>query len=181
MSVKNEREEAEVRRLFADADTLLEVAGSIEAGHPDEAAAVRGVMHNALVAAHPVRISIAASILGMDEKTVRAWTNEGVLSAEGHSPLGVGPERLYEVVRLVRELRAAGRDRNLLKSVWYRLHDEALLDRADLIESLEQMRTGQTVPDSVYLAEFEQREQKRAESQKSKTGRVKRKMAPMSV
>lgn len=169
MSLHNEREEAEVRRLFDAADTLLGVAGNIEAKHPDEAAAVRAVVHNALVAAHPVRISIAASLLGMGEKTVRAWTTEGVLTAEGHSPLGVGPERLYEVVQLVRDLRAAGRDRNLLESVWYRLHDEALLDRADLIESLEQMRTGQTVPGSVYLAEFEQRERARAGSRKSMT------------
>ena len=181
MSPKTEHEEAEIRGLFANTDTLLRVAGIIESEHPDEAAAVREAAHNALAAAHPVRISIAASLLGMDEKTVRAWTREGVLTAEGHSPLGVGPERLYEVLQLVQDLRAAGRDRKLLESVWYRLQDEALLDRADLIESLEQMRTGQTVSDSVYLAEYEQREKVRAESQKSNSGRVKQKKAPTSV
>jgi hypothetical protein len=29
----------------------------------------------------PVRVSVAANVLVLDEKTVRAWANEGVLSA----------------------------------------------------------------------------------------------------
>ena len=43
---------------------------------------------------------------------------------------------------LIRELRAAGMDRDLLDEVWHRLNDDALTDRDDFTESLTQMRRG---------------------------------------
>ena len=43
---------------------------------------------------------------------------------------------------IVQELRALGKDRDLLDEVWRRLSDAALLDRRDLGESIEQMRQG---------------------------------------
>ena len=42
-----------------------------------------------------------------------------------------------------RDLRALGRDRDLLDAVWRRLSDAALLERPDLGESIEQMRRGE--------------------------------------
>lgn len=50
---------------------------------------------------------------------------------------------LHEVLHLVRNFRRAGRTKGLLDAVWYRLSDRALLERADLVESLEQMRRGE--------------------------------------
>ncbi|MGH3196558.1 MAG: hypothetical protein ACRDPY_47170 [Streptosporangiaceae bacterium] len=47
---------------------------------------------------------------------------------------------VHAVSHLVRELRAAGQDRDLLDQVWRRLEDAALLDRDDLRDSLNQMR-----------------------------------------
>jgi hypothetical protein len=83
-------------------------------------------------------------LLDLSDKTVRAWTDEGVLKATGHGPnLTLDPLRVHEVMHLVRDLRAAGHDRNLLDAVWYRLSDQALLDREDLRESVEQMRRGE--------------------------------------
>jgi hypothetical protein len=43
------------------------------------------------------------------------------------------------------EIRADGLDRDLLEHVWHRLEDRAVLDRADLWESIEQMRHGGVV------------------------------------
>jgi hypothetical protein len=51
-------------------------------------------------------------------------------------------ERLHTVLRLLNELRAAGQDRDFREMLWNRLQDEALLDRADLAESLSQMNAG---------------------------------------
>jgi hypothetical protein len=50
---------------------------------------------------------------------------------------------VHAVSHLVSELRAAGQDGDLLDQVWRRLEDAALLDRADLRESLDQMRRGE--------------------------------------
>jgi len=50
---------------------------------------------------------------------------------------------VHAVSHLVSELRAAGQDRDLLDQVWRRLEDAALLDRADLRESADQMRRGE--------------------------------------
>jgi hypothetical protein len=73
---------------------------------------------------------IAAKILALSEKTVRAWAAAGLLTAGQRSP------------RLLAEIRADGLERDLLEHVWHRLEDRALLDRADLRESIEELRAG---------------------------------------
>jgi hypothetical protein len=55
-------------------------------------------------------------------------------------------ERLHKVLHFVRELRERGQERGLLTSLWQRLQDEALIDREDLQDSLEQMRAGRATP-----------------------------------
>ncbi len=50
---------------------------------------------------------------------------------------------VHVVSHILRDLRAAGRDRDLLEEVWRRLNDAALLDRDDLRESFGQMRRGE--------------------------------------
>jgi len=54
----------------------------------------------------------------------------------------LGAERLHTVLRFLDDLRAAGQDRDFRDNLWNRLQDEALLDRADLAESLSQMNAG---------------------------------------
>lgn len=102
------------------------------------------VVEDTLASTPPVRPRIAASILGLTEKTVRSWVDEGVLASTTKSPrLLLDATRLHEVLHLVRDLRAAGKKRGLLDEVYRRLTDSALLDREDLAESLEQMRRGE--------------------------------------
>jgi hypothetical protein len=49
------------------------------------------------------------------------------------------------VGRMLRELRAEGLERDLLQHVWRRLEDQALLDREDLRESIDQLLHGDVV------------------------------------
>ncbi len=93
----------------------------------------------------PVRVEIAARLLGVSDKTVRAWVKAGLLHTAQEEPrLLLDPVRLHEVVHLAEDLRAAGKkNRELLDHIWYRLNDELWLDNADLMESLGQMARGE--------------------------------------
>jgi len=95
--------------------------------------------------AQPLRPRIAAELLGLSEKTVRTWVDEGVLApaADPSSRLLLDPKQLYLVLRVVTELRAAGQNRDLLDEVYHRLVDETWLTRSDLTESLKQMARGE--------------------------------------
>jgi DNA-binding transcriptional MerR regulator len=91
-----------------------------------------------------IRPVIAAKLLGLSEKTVRAWAEQGVLTIAQRMPrLLLDVQSVHVVTHILRDLRAAGKDRDLLDEVWRRLSDSALLDRADLRESIEQMRRGE--------------------------------------
>jgi hypothetical protein len=138
-----EHEEAQVRELFERVDTVVVVAAVIEGDHPGEAERLFRVSRDALSHAPPVRVPIAAKLLLVSDKTVRAWVSEGVLTSHiQHPRLLLDIERLHTVLQFVRELRERGQERDLLTSLWQRLQDEALLDREDLEDSLEQMRAG---------------------------------------
>jgi DNA-binding transcriptional MerR regulator len=142
-----EREEVQVRELFDRVDAVVGVAHVIENDHSGEAEKLLEVSRAALDQAAPVRVPIAARLLGVSDKTVRAWVNEGVLTSQTQHPrLLLDAERLHAILQFVRELRARGRDRDLLTILWQRLQDQALLDRDDLTESLEQMRAGRVAP-----------------------------------
>lgn len=147
MSSTIEQEEVQVRELFQRIDAVLQVAHAIQGDHPDEAWKLCAVSRNALAYAAPVRVPIAAKVLLVSDKTVRAWVSEGLLTPRSQRPrLLLDTERLYKVFQFVHELRARGQNRDLLTSLWQRLEDEALLARDDLADSLEQMRAGRATP-----------------------------------
>lgn len=142
-----EREETAVRDLFARVDEVLDVASSIQDVRPQEAARLVLVSHGALSSADPVRVPIAARILLVSDKTVRAWVEDGLLKPRAVQPrLLLDAERLHTVLRFLADLRAAGQDRDFRDNLWNRLRDEALLDRDDLAESLSQQNAGNVRP-----------------------------------
>jgi hypothetical protein len=142
-----DREEEQIRELFKRLDEVAEVAHAIEEDHPDQAAKLLAVSRSALFFAAPVRVPIAARLLMVSDKTVRAWVEEGVLTPRTQRPrLLLDPERLHEVVQFVHDLRSRGQDRDLLRSLWQRLEDEALLDRDDIAEGIEEMHSGDVTP-----------------------------------
>jgi hypothetical protein len=137
---------AEVRQAqqLLDGVALLERA----AGELDEASPTRVELlefaARELREAPAVRVSVAAQLLGLDAKTVRAWASEGVLhrvETTGHQRLDLG--RIHEVWSLVRQLREAGKQRGLLDEVYRRLQDDALLNSPEFNEGWEQYLRGE--------------------------------------
>ncbi len=103
------------------------------------------VVRQELAASPPVRPVAAARILKLSEKTVRNWVDEGVLrpAKTPATRLLIDTNALHEVSHIVKEVRAAGKTRALLDEVYRRLVDATWLEREDLRESLQQMRSGE--------------------------------------
>jgi DNA-binding transcriptional MerR regulator len=154
-----EREETAVRDLFARVDEVLDVAHSIEVERPRDAARLVHASHGALSAAEPVRVPVAAKILLVSDKTIRAWAEDGLLTPREVRPrLLIDAERLHTVLHFLSDLRAAGQDRDFREMLWNRLQDEALLDRTEMAESLSQMNAGNVLP---ALTSGEERQERR--------------------
>jgi DNA-binding transcriptional MerR regulator len=136
-------EERRIRGLFERVEAVEDVARTLPEDD-ERRAKLLEVSSAALADEGTIRPVIAARLLGLSEKTVRAWTSQGVIAAAQRSPrLLLDLQSVHEVSHIVRELRAHGRDRELLDEVWRRLSDAALLERADLRESIEQMQRGE--------------------------------------
>jgi hypothetical protein len=145
MPVSVAAEEQRIRSLFERVEVIEEVAGTLPE-HDDRRARLLAVSRDALAEEGTVRPVIAAKILGLSEKTVRAWASAGLLSARQKSPrLLLDVPSVHEISHILRALRADGLDRDLLEHVWHRLEDRALLDRADLRESIGQLGRGEFV------------------------------------
>jgi hypothetical protein len=136
-------EESRIRSLFERVEAVEEVARSL--GTDDERRAKLLAVSNATLADEgTVRPVIAARLLGLSEKTVRAWAARGMLTVTQRSPrLLLDVHSVHAISHIIRELRSAGKDRDLLDEVWRHLSDAALLERDDFSESLKQMRRGE--------------------------------------
>jgi hypothetical protein len=136
-------EESRIRSLFERVEAVEEVARTL--GDDDERRAKLLAVTNATLADEgTIRPVIAARLLGLSEKTVRAWAAHGVLAVAQRSPrLLLDVRSVHEISHVIRELRSLGKDRDLLDEVWRRLSDTALLTHDDLRESIEQMRRGE--------------------------------------
>jgi len=136
-------EEKRVRDLFERVETVEDVANTLPEDD-ERRARLLAVSNAALADEATIRPVIAAKLLGLSEKTLRAWATQGVLTVARRSPrLLLDVQGVHAISHLIRELRAVGKDRDLLDEVWRRLSDETLLEREDLRESLDQMRRGE--------------------------------------
>jgi hypothetical protein len=136
-------EEHRIRSLFDRVEAVEDVARTLP--EDDERRAKLLAVSNATLADEgTIRPVIAARLLGLSEKTIRAWAKQGVLIVAQRNPrLLLDLQSVHEVRHVVQDLRALGKDRDLLDGVWRRLSDAALLDRPDLGESIHQMRQGE--------------------------------------
>lgn len=126
-------------------EVIEEVAGALPEGD-ERRAKLPAVSRDALADEGSVRPVIAAKLLGLSEKTVRAWAAAGLLSTQQQSPrLLLDVPSVHSVSHILQAVRAEGIDRDLLDHVWHRLEDQALLDSIDLQESIDQLRRGETV------------------------------------
>jgi DNA-binding transcriptional MerR regulator len=136
-------EERRIRSLLARVETVEDVARTLPEDD-DRRTRLLEVSNAALAQESTVRPVIAARLLGLSEKTIRAWVSAGVITAAQRTPrLLLDLQSVHEVSHILRELREHGKDRDLLDEVWRRLNDASLLTRADLQESIEQMRRGE--------------------------------------
>jgi hypothetical protein len=136
-------EEQRIRSLFERVEELEDVASSF-AEDDERRGRLLGVSNATLAEEATIRPVIAAKLLGLSEKTVRDWADQGVLVVSRRTPrLLLDVISVHEVSHLIRELRAAGKERDLLDEIWHRLNDGALADRDDFGESLTQMRRRQ--------------------------------------
>jgi DNA-binding transcriptional MerR regulator len=136
-------EERRIRSLLDRVEAVEDVARTLPEDD-ERRARLLDVSNAALQDEGTIRPVIAARLLGLSEKTIRAWASEGVLATAQRTPrLLLDLRSVHEISHIVRELREHGRDRDLLDEVWRRLNDAALLERADLQESIAQMHRGQ--------------------------------------
>lgn len=143
MSVMQERET--LKALLDDVAKLQAVAESLPNGD-ERARTLESVASRWLASAPGMRTSIAASLLGLSEPTVRAWARRGILAIRSRKPrLLLDAASVLEVRELIADLRQAGQSRGLLETVYNRLADEQQLADPELAESLEQMRRGEYV------------------------------------
>lgn len=136
-----EQEAQRTREFLALVEAIEEVAATMDE-RDERRQKLHAVVAGSLRASPPIRPGVAALLLSLSERTVRAWTQEGVLrEATTDSPrLLLDPERFHEVLHLVTNLREAGRTTGLLDEVYRRLVDATWLHRDDLVDSVAQMR-----------------------------------------
>jgi len=114
-------EEKRLRGLFGRVEAIEDVARTLPEDD-ERRAKLLAVSDSILAEEGIVRPVIAARLLGLSEKTVRAWAAAGVLTIVRHSPrLLLDVRSVHTVSHLVSELRAAGQHRDLLDQVWRRL------------------------------------------------------------
>jgi hypothetical protein len=136
-------EERRVRSLFDRVEAVEDIARTLPEDDERRATLLQ-VSHAALADEGTIRPVIAARLLGLSEKTVRAWAAQGALTVSQRTPrLLLDVQSVHVISHIVRDLRALGKDRDLLDEVWRRLSDAALLERPDFSESLGQMRRGE--------------------------------------
>lgn len=130
--------------LMERVETLESVARSLPEQDERRSRLLR-LVEKDLATAAPLRPRVAAELLGLSEKTVRAWLVEGaLLAADTSSPrLLLDVKRVHNVLHLVKDLREAGATSGLLDEVHRRLVDASWLDRTDLAESFEQKQRGE--------------------------------------
>jgi hypothetical protein len=90
----------------------------------------------------PVPVSLAASLLGVSERTVRNWIEAGILEVTSTRPSVLAFKSVAEVRRELQRLRREGADANVRRALLHRIEDRATLDQPRLQQSIEQMRSG---------------------------------------
>ena len=105
--------------LFNRIDDLDEVAYSFPEAD-DRCDRLRQLANATLAEEAPIRPTVAAALLGVDEQIVREWGISGVLIVATRRPrLAFDVTSVYEISRLIRDLRELDRDQ--LDEMWHQL------------------------------------------------------------
>jgi DNA-binding transcriptional MerR regulator len=94
-----------------------------------------------------VRVSVAAKMLGLSERTTRDWLADGPLDpVSGAKPARVSTASLAVVLPAVEKLRELGQDRELLRALVDRLEDQRIRSHPRIRKSLKEMHRGEYEP-----------------------------------
>lgn len=94
-----------------------------------------------------VRVSVAAKMLGLSERTTRDWLADGPLDpVPGAKPARVSTASLATVLPAVAKLRELGQDRELLRALIDKLEADRILSSPRVKKSLEEFRRGEHQP-----------------------------------
>ncbi len=138
-------EEQRIRSLLGRVEEVEDVANSLPKGD-ERRTRLLNVTNATLAEEATIRPTIAAKLLGLDEKTVRAWAEQGVLTIAQRRPrLLLDLMSVHDMSHRIQQLREAGKHQGLLGEIWRQLNDQALIESDDFQESLAQMRNGEGV------------------------------------
>jgi hypothetical protein len=133
-------EETRIRKLLQRVDTIEHVANSLDP-RDDRRGELLEVSQGILDDGDPVRPVIAAKLLQISEKTVRAWAEADILRPTSQEPrLLLDPASVHRIGQLLDQLREAGKNRDLLDEVWRRINDQAITEPDHYQEGFGQMR-----------------------------------------
>jgi DNA-binding transcriptional MerR regulator len=136
-------EEQRIRSLLDRVEAVEGVAFTLPEDD-ERRAKLLAVSNSELADEGTIRPVIAAKLLGLSEKTIRAWASQDVIAVSQRTPrLLLDLQSVHRISHILRELREHRQDRDLLDEVWRRLNDSALLEREDLQESIGQMHQGE--------------------------------------
>jgi len=114
-------EEKRIRSLFDRVETVEDVTRTLPEGD-ERRARLLEVSSAALAEEGTIRPLIAARLLGLSEKTIRAWVSQGVIAVAQPAPRLLldllDLQSVHATSHIVRELREHGKDRDLLDKVW---------------------------------------------------------------
>lgn len=137
-----EQERAQITATF---DAVEEIEG-VAAGLPASSGTkLRAVAQSLVGHLSPVRAVIAADLLGVSVKTVRKWAGLGMLREvkTRSRVLHVDAAHLHEVLHLVHDLRAAGKENiEFFRQLQWKMEDRDLLATNELQEGLRELRDG---------------------------------------
>jgi hypothetical protein len=91
----------------------------------------------------PVPVSLASTLLGVSERTVRDWIEAGILEVASTRPVVLAFKSVAEARRELQRLRREGGNPNVRRALLHRIEDRAALEHPRLQESIQQMRSGQ--------------------------------------
>lgn len=142
------------KREFLEADRTLLIfdetrrlaSRAVGRGDAETATELEDFAWRVVRAGDPVTLRYAERVLGVSNPTVRDWTRAGILEDFAGSPQRVGLESLARTREIVRELREAGQDRDLMAAVVSRLEWEELQQDNRFCESVGQMKRGERAP-----------------------------------
>src|SRR5450755_2905254 len=113
-----DRERRQVDEILDEVRRLDALRDAVETGRRGEARReLRDLRARRISHARPVRLAIAADLLGVSLPTVRAWADEGVLEWRDGSPRRVSLDSVLRISPIVRELKEMGQSRDLLAGV----------------------------------------------------------------